>query len=910
MATFDEIISQGIKQTPTGGAPTGSSFDDVIKSGLGSSSFDNTIKQGTTSISKGQKPFVEKEGIFQSIFKAPIELGKDISRASTDFKEAKASEERLRSMVEAIKNSNLPDDRAKQLFANVIDDQFPLDNLDKPKTKTQIAGDLLGTALFVLPVGQIFQGLRGASIISQVGRGAVAGGAFGAAEAIGEGDDLGDFIKKTAIGAVAGGVFEPLAIGAVKGVGAIGKKVVQKTKGVAGPILEKSPNLTKFISSVGNRLETHYGADGAQVKNRLLAADRETQLRVGQATDNLKKAKLFDLTDQQAWKAPDSLLNKMQGKSAVISSSAEKAFTVADDLRKAIALEAKNKGILVRVLGKKFTFSKIQEAIKKGTLTKSQVKQFKLGGKGAKEVPFQAREDYFPHFTPHVDKLRSGKLRSDVIENSVNQGAFKNLDEATDAINKYLEFVDTNGRSNKSFWSNYLVKTGQAQSKDEAVGMMTRFFKQARQPRFGPLESAREFDFPFYDPDPRRVLPQYTYGAVSRLETIAAFDGKDPNKFFSQLVGKVSRLKGPEAGKEFAKLIDIAVGKVESLPARDKFSQFMRTLQIPKLAFSQVLNLGQSLNTLLSTDATSTLRGIAYAFTQKGQSRALQTGATLESVFREAHKATGIDTEFGEKFLRGIGFTATERFNRTVAANTGFVYAEKTLAKLVKDPSNKVLKRRLTEMGIDADSALRRGTLVDEEKLMAGQMVAEMTQFRQRPLDLPAFAASPEGKMFFQFKNFAFQQTRFLKNRLKAQIDDGNYSGVARDLIVLGTLFPMTGEVIGDIRSIISGTDRPTGAFDRYMQDLTMVGGFGIIADAFTSASWGRVLEFLAGPGVSTATQLTEKTAAAIKRGNISEGDQKFLLAQTGFGRAIGNYLYPSNRAEQEKFIETLSDSF
>src|SRR3990167_10113596 len=68
----------------------------------------------TSSTNQKQVPFSEREGFLQTLFKSPIELGRDLARLTPEYKEAVASQERLRVMAESIKNSPL-DTRAKQV---------------------------------------------------------------------------------------------------------------------------------------------------------------------------------------------------------------------------------------------------------------------------------------------------------------------------------------------------------------------------------------------------------------------------------------------------------------------------------------------------------------------------------------------------------------------------------------------------------------------------------------------------------------------------------------------------------------------------------------------------------------------------------------------------------------------------
>lgn len=212
-------------------------------------------------------------------------------------------------------------------------------------------------------------------------------------------------------------------------------------------------------------------------------------------------------------------------------------------------------------------------------------------------------------------------------------------------------------------------------------------------------------------------------------------------------------------------------------------------------------------------------------------------------------------------------------------------------------------------MDINPDEALARGMLSEDELLRAGQIMAEITQFRARPLDLPALASSPEGKIIFQYKNFAFNQAKFLKDTLKGQLENGDYGGLARDLLILSAIFPMGGEIIADLRSLVTGQKRPTEALDRYFSDLMAVGGFGILSDTIVSAGHGKLAENIVGPTIGTGVETFER-AVKVAKGRGTEAEIKFLLRQTGFGRTIANYVFPNSRGDQETFLKTLQEVF
>ena len=359
------------------------------------------------------------------------------------------------------------------------------------------------------------------------------------------------------------------------------------------------------------------------------------------------------------------------------------------------------------------------------------------------------------------------------------------------------------------------------------------------------------------------------------------------------LIGKIGRGQGEQAGKEAAQIVKRLTNAIDSSKQSEKFSLLLRTLQIPKLAFAQTINIGQPIvNGILKADAPSVAFGLSRAFTQVGRKFALRTGATLDATIRETLNKAGAEGTFAAKFLKLTGFSASEKFNRIVSANTGMRWLQKNFIKLKKNPNSPVLRARIEELGLDASKLLREG-VSEKDLLTAGQKFTNVTQFRGRGIDLPAFVQSPEGKVFFQFKTFAFSQSRLLKDTIKRDIQNRNFTGIMRTLLVLGTVFPITGEVLQDIRSLVTRSKRPTDALDRYVDDIVSAGGLGIATDLWRAAEFNSLVETAFGPTVSTVGKGVETAVAAINKGEVTDQSIKFLMDKFGILRPLKNIIFP-----------------
>jgi len=648
------------------------------------------------------------------------------------------------------------------------------------------------------------------------------------------------------------------------------KAITVPTKLGAKGVVKVTPQPVKDVfsrvnrsvfTSVETRLRT-LGPLGNEVAERFVASDDRAIGRTGQALSRMEDAGLLNLDKKKNAALLDALEGRVQPKA--LSAEVRKVYETVNSLRKEIGEEAAKKKIKV---------------------------QLSTG----KKVPFVSRKNFFPHIIPALNKLQKGNMRQEVIENSVRIGRFNTVDDAVKALDGFLHFVKTERRVGPSeFWLNYLVRTGQAKNKTEAAGITLRFFRQSKTARNSHLERSREIDFPFYDPDVRKIFPVYYTGAVQRLEQVGEFG---PNgEILNKLSGAFARRRGKEVGSEqaiediaeFKKLIPALFGIIEASPKRQKISLFLRALSIPKLAFAQILNMGQSLNTLLATDLPSLSKGLVAGFTRRGQKTALESGATIQSILRQS-ATLGDDVPFADSFLKWTGFTWTEKFNRTVAANAGITYAQRLRRVLIENPENKTARRVLEELGLDVNSVIKKD-FNREELLMVARKTSFLTQFRSAPKDLPRFAGTPEGKILFQYKNFIFNQTVFIKKQLTKEFQNQEYGKFSRDLLILATVFPMTGEVIADIRSLITGSTRPTNFLTRYLENLMNTGALGIWGDMITSARWGDFAGFVAGPTADAVFETMErmtKRAGYPRRGRGQHGARHVSIGGDSQSRCI-----------------------
>lgn len=484
--------------------------------------------------------------------------------------------------------------------------------------------------------------------------------------------------------------------------------------------------------------------------------------------------------------------------------------------------------------------------------------------------PFAQLDDYFPHILRNTEALSSGPVRRDVIDNLVRQGIKPNAKEAGAFVDDWVSYLQSGKRGDSVL--RHLVDSGQAKDKAEALAKLQRFRSNIQ--RHGSLEYARELNLPFYDPDPVRVLPYAAATGAKRLAQIAEF-GQDHQRINQEIL-KISEHGG---NPDFArKSIDRILGVVaEGDTAEARVSRFLRAAETMKLGLSALPNSLQAvLNGIVKADAPSVALGFWDALSKRGRGLAIESGAAIEPVLAEAHKELG-GGRMVDNYLKMTGFSQTEQFNRATAANIGVRWAKKNLEALIENPKDKQSRVRLEELGVDTDKAIVRGSLTQEERLMAAKKFSDITQFRSRPEDLPAFASTPLGRVAFQFKSFAYHQARFIAKETVGEIMAGNVGRGLRTMFVIATIFPAAGELVRLLRGAITGrTQEFEDGLSHYLGALGSAGTLGILQDAFNAAGNRRSLEFIAGPAAADAANIgnilgnsdldaTEK-AAALKK--------------------------------------------
>lgn len=600
-------------------------------------------------------------------------------------------------------------------------DELEMSTIGKKPTNTQLA--LRGTAaigegvLTVLPffkAGRLAIGAGEAALISKMGKagkvlagspslktiftGSLYGSIYGGTYGVHTGEEFNDVLKDMAWGGAAGGAIGGLGVFAGKAyttTKAGGKALGRLAVSVTPDWVKQGKFIPEFLRSTGYRLEQGFGDVGKNFMKMYNSAVKLGSLDLGRIhlsmVDNglieppPMAKKYFKNTEYVGDNV--ELMNEynriLRGKGMYADPivradkiASDPRLTYLDELRKWYGTTAQREGVVENLLDLDTYLPKYtQEILLKNTLAE------KLAG-----ATSQAEREAI--YASNNDIVR------EMVENSVyNEKAFRSLEESYKAYYDYVDFVEQGGRVklNDNSFLRKMVMDGQASTIEQAAGKLLedmKWRKKSLTPMATSLDFKRNVDLPWYDPNPARVMPSYAVDAAMRLSMAKTFGKND--EAISQMIGSISKdpLRGAKAvsdAKKFERLVRTVTGQIERNPQAERVSQFLRALNVPKLVFAQVLNIGQNLNYLLATDFNSTMHGLQVIFREDSMRKALESGVLVNNLLREVFEYSTGGGRLADKILKYSGFTWTEMFNRATGSVVAERWAVRNYSKFMKE---------------------------------------------------------------------------------------------------------------------------------------------------------------------------------------------------------------------------------
>lgn len=698
--------------------------------------------------------------------------------------------------------------------------------------------------------------LGGPKLLQKILAGAGAGALLGGGDAaIRSGGQASAIPQGVAGGAALGGAFGGVLPA---------HKVGQGYKPVTGDAGMLARSGAGALSSVEERLN-QMGPEGNEITSRVKTADNLGEVLAGEAKVKLRRAGFHKLTAEEDAQVHDAMqgMIKPEHLDMAMTPRARAVFGILDDYRQTVIPRARGAGLKTGIL-----------------------------------------EDYFPQHEATPEHMGSGKVREDMISNFVRRGWAPSREAAAAVIDDYL--AAKAGDEGAGELAAQVIGHQNGLELPEASARMRRGFTQSRTTKMGNLERSRDYNSPFYDPSPSRQMPRYIENAEHR---IAEANQLGPEG--QRIEALLNNIQNPEDRTLANRLSRVATGSLE--PQDEGVAKWMRRgkgFSATKLGpLSAIRNLSQTpTNSLLRSDPGSFAKGLLRSATRAGEETAIGSGATSEHSLHNVAHQVGTESGFVSKWLKAVGFSQSEAVNRRIAANIGYEYTKKMAVRAAKGDQFAV--NELKSLGVDPANA---AAMSERDLLTGAKVFNDQTQFRSRPLDLPAFMSdNPVTGNMSQFKGFSFQHGRLLAKETLDRLRSGkpgDKARAARNLAILATVFPLTGEAVNNINSFLQGRHRDSKGVERVLEDFSQVGGVGLGADILQSTKYGEgdqggsVAKTLVGPTLASVAGGVQTAADAQKKGELTDTGKRFLLRQGlgGVGSLLAPRLVPYKNEKRKK---------
>lgn len=440
----------------------------------------------------------------------------------------------------------------------------------------------------------------------------------------------------------------------------------------------------------------------------------------------------------------------------------------------------------------------------------------------------------------------------------------------------------------------------------------------------------RRYGLPGFVQDPGAILPEYFSDMARKIELSARFGGETiPEKstvrdIFPKAFEGIDKLVEPERRQAAEAAISGQLGQfTKGNVLTQKIAKIAQYQAVMKLGLAQFTQLTQFAATAAQTGFRDSFKDLLRLGARDPELHRvmLRTGAFMESLVRASQESMSTGGGTITDVMKRTGFTAMDTQARRYGVLRGFSMASHQAEKLYelvqRQPQAKGLEakyiagqiakieKKFDMLGIDGADLVKRGGILSEDDLVrAGQKISTDVNFWSDSLSLPIFLKSPWGRILGQFKSFAFQQSKFIKDAIVKPALDGDLGPLMKTLPALAA----TGEVIADIKSLIRLKPRTDTGLVRLLNDLGAGGSFGIVSDGIQATNYSDgLLKWAAGPMISDVTDLAYGGADLVKKGNIRKLGKKLVATGVPFipyvgpiiAPAVGNVLFPPKQAAQ-----------
>jgi len=407
--------------------------------------------------------------------------------------------------------------------------------------------------------------------------------------------------------------------------------------------------------------------------------------------------------------------------------------------------------------------------------------------------------------------------------------------------------------------------------------------------------------FPLKRQKSLKALSQYIISSYERLAWIEQF-GKDvaagKGWYIPEKLNELrSEFKSGYSERYVMDFFDKYLRDMAPLDTRTtRLLKDIKTLQLTKLAFAFIPNSAQWLtNTVSIVDSKSSVGAlwdtIKYAglagkkLKQQQRDYFSKTGAsTFKHAFQQAMMENPAKTSiFADITMKLHLFSGTEFFNALFSAQAGARYTRRISERLYKGRGKSwrspFYRAELKKMGLsekDVETIIKDGPLTEKDVTKLADASFHMrryTQFLSDAFHLPKTWSTKTGRLFTQFKNFAYNQTALIysegiKEAIKFVKSAGREGSITK-LTKMAITIPLVGALITKLKKelypklgihfyeeLLAGKSRPF----KVMIYAMNAGGLGIASDIIMSAGFGKagLIGLLGGPTVSDFSEFWE----------------------------------------------------
>lgn len=252
-------------------------------------------------------------------------------------------------------------------------------------------------------------------------------------------------------------------------------------------------------------------------------------------------------------------------------------------------------------------------------------------------------------------------------------------------------------------------------------------------------------------------------------------------------------------------------------------------------------------------------------------------------------------------------FNFERKWGIAFSAVSGKWSAIDAATELAANPNSKRAALQLKVLGLDPNDVLAKGGMLspDDIEQVAYRAASEIMGLRS-PLETPyGWEKNWAMRVATLYKHYGFRQARLIKDAaLRAKAAEG-WTGVAKVASTVGSAFFIAGEGIKAVEDVISGRqpwndqeEKDNFMGSEFIDGIAHAGGFGIIYSTLRGAKHNHLLGYVAGPVISSTTDLVQDIVTGNTRQLTKDIGRKFGLP----GTAITNILLPPKKKKDTTY--------